>query len=267
MDKASDSCLYGPIPGYRSLIDFLFGFIQICLMILIMLALRFKSTAASWYNGDSGVKEGVTIILPIYYPVCFYTLFFGFISGVLALFGYGPFRSPLITCVKWTIVRFCCEGLAIFFLHNGIGRRASINALFYGGIWAVLSGTIPYIVYVSMPNAKGFLIFCLLFTCNLFTLLVFYSFVHLIPQHVLHHRPALVRFASSNVIIALLFLSDIILLLVGFHRDSCTVVAISDFCYFLQPFIVLYALRQDTMFWQGQCSCVHIIIILIFCCQ
>jgi len=221
-------------------------------MIALILALQFKSTAASWYNGDSGVKAGVTIILPIYYPVCFYTILFGLLSGILSLIGFSPFTSPLITCLKWIIFRFCCEGLTIFFLHNGIGRRACANALIGGATWALLSGIVPYVIYISTSETYGFKIFAGIFTFNLVLLFSFYVVVRLIPQRLLHHRPALIQFATSNAIISLIFIIDASLILLNFHRRSCPVIALSDICYFVQPFVVLFALRQDTMFWQGK---------------
>jgi hypothetical protein len=246
-----DRCGDSDVRWIESTISFSFGVFNITIMLLIMLALRFKGTASSWYRGETGVKEGVTLILPIYYPVCFYAIAIGIFTGTVCIFSVSPFRSPPITCVKWVIVRFCCEGLSIFLLHNGIGHKALRNAIVGGATWAVISGMTPLFLYYLTPSSVNFYLYIGSIAIYLGILMVFYLVYWLLPNNILHRRPALISFSSSNAVITALFFVDIILVLNQFSTESCLVVFFTDLTYFLQPFIILYALRQDTLFWQG----------------
>lgn len=247
----TDRCVDSDVRWIESTISFSFGIFNIVIMTSIILALRFKGTVSSWYRGDTGVKEGVTLILPIYYPVCFYSIAIGMFTGAFCIFSFSPFRSPPVTCVKWMVVRFCCEGLSIFFLHNGIGQKALKNSIAGGAIWAIVTGTIPLLLYYLSPSTVNFYLYVGAIGVELGILIVFYLICWLAPSTFIHRRPALVRFSSSNTIITVMFLVDVILLFNHYSTESCLVVFFTDLTYFVQPFVILYALRQDTLFWQG----------------
>ena len=87
---------------------------------------------------------------------------------------------------------------------------------------------------------------CLAATC------IFYFLMWILPQRFVHRRPAMVTYAFWNVITLSLFIAVCLLLAnVSYSLASCSVEIILSICWMLQPFIILYAVRQDSLFWQG----------------
>ena len=118
------------VDGIKSVISLVYGATELIFMFGLLLAFKFKFLSNSWFNNDARVKDNATMILPIYYPVFFYTIGIGIYVGFTEIFGLNLSTVPVIA-VKWIVLRFCCDGLAIFFLHNGVGSKAIRHALFF----------------------------------------------------------------------------------------------------------------------------------------
>ena len=248
-DKRSDCLNNSSIGGSFPIISFVIGIIEVLCMILIVVLYRFEHFFSSFcVNTFIGVKTGVNIILPIYFLLVVYAILLGVYLGITNIFGVN-ISSVGADTVKWIIMRIGIEGLSFFFLHNGISHRAYRNAFLGGLIWSVFSGILPIIIYSqNNQNFNHYVITTIVF---LIIIVIFYLITWLIPQRILHRRPALIRFAFFNVILITISLIYYMLLLFDFNPKSCGVIAFTEFVDFFQPFIILYALRQDSLFWQG----------------
>lgn len=237
------------VAGYFPVVSFVGGIIELVLMLLVFLAFKYKFDVSSWYEGETGVKEGVTLVLPIYSIVIFYAIGIGCLVAIMNISGVNA-SSVAASMIKWIVIRFCIDGLAAFFLHNGVGQRAIRNSLSFSSIWAICSGLVPLLAYY-LTRYNNFYIFVITNITFVAILLAFYLCAWLLPVSFLHRRPALIRFASINTLVLLIELVEDALLLMDYDSESCPVILLLIVSDFIQPFIILYAIRQDTLFWQG----------------
>jgi hypothetical protein len=233
-------CKRGEMVGHASLSSFIFGIFEILGMCSILLYLRYSQVLARRGQIDS-------LVLPIYYIIVLYEIIVGLLVGLDSAVGL-YYENVYVRALKWLLFQSASEGIAVLFLHNGVGIRALRNSSICGISWGLVSSLLPVIVY----RAAGFSAYCALVITFLVILLIFYLICWLLPQRYMHRRPALVHLARFYVIIITLFLVGYLIALSSENDNNNCVVeltfAVTDF---LLPFVVLRALREDSMFWQG----------------
>lgn len=208
-------------------------------MIFILLYLRYSQK-----QSESG--NMVPLILPVYYLVVIFEIVVGICIGLDSSLGFYH-ENEYVRSVKWVLYQSCSASVAAFLMHHGIGFRAYRNAAIFGLSWGLISGVVPIIFLVSV-NHDAYMVSILGFLSVLF---VFYSFCWLLPMSKLHRRPAMVPFARFYVIVVLLFILAYSLAIISYQSNHCIVEMSLAAVDFLQPFVVLRALRQDSKFWQG----------------
>lgn len=244
-----DNCSFGYlIGGILPVIPFSFGIFEICVMLFIFLIFRFESLFKSIFRANIGVRETATLFMPIYYLVAYYSIIVGILIGIVSIIGISSSNVPY-DFVKWILIRFCSESLAVFFLQNGIGSVAIKRSLTIGTSWSLFSGSVPLLTYYSSPQTtfKHYNTSRFVFTV---IICVFYFFLWVIPQKFLHYRPALKRYALLKFLILFIqVIYELFIIITG--DDSCVTLILSEIPDCCHPFIILYAIRQDTLFWQG----------------
>lgn len=237
-------CNSNLVIGISPVVDFVAGVIQLGLLAITVVVLNL----IPWVT-CLGQKHAITIVAPIYFLVLFYAIALALAISVFGILGLS-YEFVEADFVKWVIFRSCSEGLAIFLLHNGIGVRAMRHAIFGGIAWALVSGGIPVIIYHSAKNENllGFLIATIFFSA---LLMIFYIITLTAPMSWLHRRPAMISYSFINIVLLAIFIGAMSFLLVNDEASSCEVEIIVAFYYNLQPFVIIYALRQDSLFWQG----------------
>ena len=201
-----------------------------------------------WYLENTARlgSKSINLILPIYTIPVAYVVVVGITVGFTNIMGMYS-TSIAIAAAKWLLFRVAADGLAIFLLHNGIGLRALQRSLLLGTLWAVFSASVPLLLYFSLSieaYSKTAIAFLSL-------LVAAYAALYLAPTTWIHRRPAMSRLALWNTIICLAFLITHLLLLRGVSTGSCLIECLASACWLVQPFIILQALRQDSLFWQG----------------
>lgn len=227
--------------GLSPVVTFLFGLIELLSMVVLILVAKMRCCIVNKQKG------GVTAVLPIYYFAMFYTIALGIILGVSSLIGINPLFI-FAQNIFWILSRSCSEGLSVFLLHNGIGYKAMRTSILLGVSWGIFSGITPMIVFLLSSNRRYFVLTILFL---LFLLFIFYLSTLVLPQEVLHRRPALRRFAIQSLFVLSLMILANGLYLRNFSSSSCSVEILYELCNFLQLLIILMALRQDSLFWQG----------------
>ena len=219
----------------------------VCGVIAILGLVQLGSTL---YKSDNTVMRGlksIDLILPVYVIPVWYVLTIGIIVGVSNIIGLLT-TEVYTSIIKWGLYRFVAEGLAVFLMHNGIGERALRNAVLAGAAWGIISsGAILY-----MQDMWGYSAYSVQAVIGLSITLAFYLVLWILPQRYLHRRPAMVNYAFWNVLILSLFI--VVFSLLGYLQysiASCSVEIILSICWMLQPFIIVFAMRQDSLFWQG----------------
>ncbi len=204
------------------------------------------------YRNDNTIERGgmksIDWFLPIYILPIGYVITVGLMFGIANMFGLLQLDLSC-SIVKWFMYRFSNEGLAIFLMHNGIGQRPYNNALRISFAWACgtsLAGFLLYFLLGLEPYFIGAMSFLVLLLC-------FYLALALLPLSWLHRRPASVNFAVWNSAQLTVFIVTLALLHdPAYMYDACLLEMIYSFTGFLQPFIVLHTMRQDSLFWQGK---------------
>lgn len=232
-------CNSNIVIGIAPIIDFVAGACELFLLATMLISLNF----IPWQ------KSGVTLIAPIYFVVMVYAMALALVIGISGVLGLS-FEFVEADFVKWVLFRSVSEGLAIFYLHNGIGLRALKHSIGGGIFWSLVSGGMPVVIYYMSDDRDllGFLITTILFLC---TLLVFYFVAWIAPRKLLHRRPALINYALMNMVTLVFFIFALSSLIVNNASSSCGVEIMITLFYDLQPFIILYSIRQDSLFWQG----------------
>jgi hypothetical protein len=227
--------------GYSPMPYFLCGTIGTSLLLYV---------AWSLYTSRNTIQRGmksIDVILPMYQIPVWYVLLVGIFIGITNILGI--LTAEIYTSiVKWGMYRVVVDGLAVFLMHNGIGRRALKNAIVGGVLWSLLTSGLILTIYYQWGYVAYSItaVTCLAATC------IFYFLMWVLPQRFVHRRPAMVTYAFWNVITLSLFIAVCLLLAnVSYSLASCSVEIILSICWMLQPFIILHAVRQDSLFWQG----------------
>jgi hypothetical protein len=187
------------------------------------------------------------LVLPLYTVPMSYVLVVGSTVGFANLLGVFSTSQPVATA-KWFLYRIVTDGLAVFLMHNGIGVRALRNALGAGLFVAFMSAYVPLSIYYAVSE-DAYFVSVLVF---LSLLVLVYLFLFLAPPWVIHRRPALLRLAACNAALCGLFLVSHALVVAGaVGSEGCAVVVPAAVCWFIQPLVLLQALREDSLFWQG----------------
>ncbi len=193
-----------------------------------------------------GMKD-IDVILPVYSAPVWTILAVGVLVGVTNIVGL--LVDELYTSlIKWWLYRFVAEGVAIFLMHNGIGARALFTATICGFAWATISTAVPLWLYLRY----GYESYATSAITAVGGTLVFYSILYILPRKLLHRRPAMVSYAFWNVIVLALFIAVLAMLMgTEYLMTSCAVEIMLSMCWMVQPFIILQAIRRDSLFWQG----------------
>ena len=233
-------CSYVIIFNDTSFISFISGLMQIGCVIYVFIFLRNSEKAAR--NG----QPTKVIVLPVYKSLINYNTFFAILIGIFRLAGLFE-NSVLYISIKWMIYRFLTEAMAVFLMHNGVGRRAVQDSAIISLCWTLFSGIIPLVFYVTY----GFDTFC---TCSIVVnglLGVFYLCNWLLPASMLHRRPSMISFARFySCVFLMLFVS---MFFVKYNSDpsGCTVNVLTAIGDFVQPLLLFRAIVNDSLFWQG----------------
>jgi hypothetical protein len=235
----SDICRRGEMVGHASMSSFVFGVFEIIGMISIVIYVRYADI-----NARRGQMN--SLVLPIYYMIVVYEIAIGLLVGFDSVVGL-YYDNIYARGVKWFLFQSVSEGLAVLFLHNGVGIRAFRNASVCGLVWGIVSAWLPIIVYHTVSYEA----YCGVVITFLSLLLAFYLCCWLLPQRYLHRRPALVHLSRFYIIIISIFLVGYLISLSTQGGANCVVELTFAIADFFLPFIVLRALREDSRFWQG----------------
>lgn len=175
-----------------------------------------------------------------------YILVVGTTVCIINIVGLYP-RSIYVIGLKWFLYRSCAEGLAVFFLHNGVGYKAVSNSLTFGLLWGLCSAVVPLIIYAEFDDTA----FAVVLLALSSFLLVFYLCAWFLPQKYLHRRPALIDYSKFYVGALISFILIMLLILFDFHPGSCAVEIVLAVLDLIQPFVIFRALIADSRFWQG----------------
>jgi hypothetical protein len=137
-------CKRGEMVGHASLSSFIFGIFEILGMCSILLYLRYSQVLARRGQIDS-------LVLPIYYIIVLYEIIVGLLVGLDSAVGL-YYENVYVRALKWLLFQSASEGIAVLFLHNGVGIRALRNSSICGISWGLVSSLLPVIVY----RAAGF---------------------------------------------------------------------------------------------------------------
>lgn len=237
------NCPFGiSIYGNVSFIHFLYGTIQLCGMAFLTGFLRLKKLS---YDNNS--QDIAYPLLPIYNIVIIYCIIIGILVGVESLI---DIDQNLIYVKSSLFFAFhsCSEGVAVLLLYRSLGFRAIRNSFLFGISWGFVATAIPTLIYVFTSSFFDYAVSVL---CAYVLTTVFYLSLYLLPISFLFRRPALIIYArwfsAMNGILTILFLLDTL----QCDTISCYAEMITAIVEFLNPFIVLYALKQDSLYWQG----------------
>lgn len=229
--------LYGNV----SFIHFLYGGIQLCGMIFLTSFLRLKKL-----NEDNNQDVGYTL-LPIYNIVIAYCILIGLLVGIESLINIDQ-NLIYVKSSLFFAFHSCSEGVAVLLLYRSLGYRAIRNSFLFGVTWGFIASVVPTLTYVLTSSFYAYAV-SVLFVYIVTTL--FYLSLYVLPISVLFRRPALIIYArwftAMNSILVILFVLDT----VRCDNTSCYAEMITAVVEFLNPFIVLYALKQDSLYWQG----------------
>ena len=238
----SENCSGVPAVGYSSMPYFICG--TVATIFLLYVAWNLYVTRNTVRRG----MKSIDVILPMYQFPVWYVITVGIIIGITNIIGIQQ-EQIYTSIVKWGLYRVAVDGLAVFLMHNGIGMRALRHAVIGGLFWStVTSGTILFAYFESGYKAYSYTTITWLALTA-----IFYLCMWLIPQRFVHRRPAMVTYAFWNVVILLLFIAVCVFLAQEDDYDiaTCSVEIILSICWMMQPFIILYTVRQDSLFWQG----------------
>ncbi|CAM9326100.1 unnamed protein product, partial [Ectocarpus fasciculatus] len=147
----------------------------------------------------------------------------------------------------WFINRFITEGIAIFLMHNGVGKQAVHFSLTVSFIWALLSSAVPYAIFVEF----GFRSFYASQMVILSIMGLFYSANWLAPAEKLHRRPALILLARYYSLVYLFMISATFILYYRGDTSGCAVNALLGLGELFMPLLVFRTIYHDSLFWQG----------------
>lgn len=186
------------------------------------------------------------MVIPIYEGLLVTTAAFSVLIGALRVIGIFNNNTIYFT-VKWAAMRFLSEGIAVFLMHNGVGRRAVITAIAAAGVWAGTSGVLMYLLY----HIYGYDVFISISLGLLILLFIFYLGNWLLPAHFLHRRPSMILLARSYVCVIIIFVLSIVVLKFETDPSGCVANVFFAIADIIQPLLVLRAVFYDSLFWQG----------------
>ena len=239
---ASDECVGNVISmpvGDSTMMVFIFG-LFLLLGALALLVILFSSLC-------KGARARVYFILPIYHLLVLYTAVISLLVGLQSTFGVVPFSVGL-KAIKLTCYLILSVSLTVFFLHNGIGAKALRNSFMVGSFVAIVAGVSIVVSYVSASYSTY------LWILSSISLMLAINFAAVVfaPATWFYRRPAAIPLAVvSCVIFATIFCITVVIIAHGDDNTYCALEVTFDIYDVLQPFLVLRAVYQDSLFWQG----------------
>lgn len=242
MPFGETSCSHYGDVGHSPFPYFLMGILELIFLLLLYIFIkRSRHLASRGFRGASNL-----LVLPLYHLIIQYILLIGLFVCIVNIFGIYE-KSPVIIAIKWFCYRTCAEGVAVLFMHNGVGFKALRNSMIVGSTWGLFSSVFPLLVYLSLGFDSYAVFVLILGAC----LLLFYTTVWLAPTSLIHRRPALIGYARFYTC----FISCFIIVIVLLMDEEGWVDCISELCLLIidlvQPFIIFHALQIDSMYWQG----------------
>jgi len=243
MTFAAHNCVNTTTVGDTPMPYFVVGIIELFFLILLYGIIK-----RSRYLASKGVRLAANLlVLPIYQSILEYILFVGALVCIINIFNIHP-TNVYIVCVKWFLYRTVAEGLAVNFMHNGVGSRALWNSVLAGVSWGVVSSVLPTVVFVML----GFQSYAILVIVLSVLLLVFYVVNWLCPRRYLHRRPAMEAYSRFyTVTVSCLIVVMCLLVLDGDGSSACFAEMVLLVLDLVQPFVMFYALQDDSLYWQG----------------
>jgi hypothetical protein len=175
-----------------------------------------------------------------------YSILIGFLIGIEYIFDV--YRNSIYTKqLRFFLFHCCSEGVAILLLHQSLGYRAIRTSIFFGIIWGALGAVIPGIIFCLY----GFENYMKILFCVYGILFSFYSLCLFLPSKYLHRRPALVDYSKFYFVSNALMIFMIAMSNQYCDQTICYVQVFNALIGFLNPFIIVYSLLQDSLFWQG----------------
>lgn len=217
-----------------------------CLQIIAVSLIYCYMTNNRYFLHSLFRGHGEVIVLPVYNNALVCTTFFSLGISIARLINY-PDNSVLFYSIKWFVNRFLTDGLSIFLMHNGVGKRAVQFSVIIAAVWASVSAAVSYIIYLQYGLTTYFGVqMCLVSIMGLF-----YVVNWLAPNEKLHRRPALILLSRYYSFVFLLMFSSTFILL--FERDTsgCAVNIFLSVGELLMPILIFRAIYQDSLFWQG----------------
>jgi hypothetical protein len=240
--ETESECTYLILYNDTSFLSLLFGVFQIFCMVYMIWYLKQNERAARISHGVG--KE--VIVLPVYKSLLKLVALAGVVVGVFRVGGFYH-ENVLYMTIKWMVFRFFTEGLAVFLMHNGVGRRAAIRSTLISLSWTLLSGLGPFVVFVFY----GFYAFTTFSLVTVGLLGLFYAVNWLAPTRVLHRRPAMILLARFYAWVFFLLFFSIFFLKYNSDPSGCTVNILTALWDWVQPMLVFRTIILESLFWQG----------------
>lgn len=228
-----------PFYPYVTYLYFIFGISEIVSMFGLVVYLRAKNNLMKYGHSPA-------ILMPIYNIVVIFTMFFSIAIGLESLINVNR-NLTTMKVVRYFAFHRCTEGVAILLLHRSLGRRAIRNAFIIGLVWGLASAIIPALFFVYV-NYNAYWISMLF---NYGILLLFYSICFLTPVSILHRRQALVNYSKYFMVIYLYMTTLFGLAYQSCEELTCYIEGAVCFIELISPYIILSALLEDSLFWQG----------------
>lgn len=237
--------------GRTPLPNFVIGLVLIVTSFLLILWIFYSSL-----NISTRKRGGFRILLlPIYHSVVVYTIVVTTLVGIDNLLGISS-EYLFLHVVKWSLFQFQTVGILTFLMHHGVGWRALRHSLLLGALWSLISGFIlvlSFYVTSTTNNDNSSINFLIALASVSLLLLVFFLALWLIPLKVLHRRPAATRLLQISAVFYAMVLATS-LANIGTdisYKSLCALQVVWALIDLVQPFVILGAVHEDSLFWQG----------------
>ena len=231
--------------GYTPICYFLLGIFEVFLCFGTLATIFDRSCLEARHTQFISIN----FLLPIYRTVTLIITVCGLFMGIDGIIGIFPVGVNLYL-VKWFLLRTVTESLSVFFLNVGVGFRTIRNSVIIGLVWTTcnfLAVVIPYALNHDLA-------FAISVSIVLFSLILYYFAMVVLPDKLLHRRPATFYFCLTNCFLLCSELVGVLVYISNTDDQSkqCAVELIFSVDEFLQLIIILKAFCDDSLFWQGR---------------
>lgn len=221
-----------------------------CISCVILFALILKNKyRASREDG----RRAMLLLLPSYYPVIGFVIFYYFLFALLHIFIRGYGRYLVLVALDVAINHAMGVGLSFFLMQHGAGVYAFQRSLLFALAFCVLGFFAFYFIaksssgqrhddhsHVSQRSYFAHIIFSCL-------ILAFYSLVTFIPREYLYRRPAIYKYAKYCIVENFVWIVASSLMYVEHNAGYCALLSSKVILVsILHPVFFVHCLAKDS---------------------